>query len=295
MSPQEPGSATETGDTHTPRTATVDGARVAYWQAGPPDAEPVLLLHGYPANHHSWRHQITPLARTHRVIAPDLLGWGASDHPPRLRFDYVTEVARVGRLLDALGIDSVNLFGHDYGGFLALGFAEAHPARVRRLAILNSRAQSSFVTRWYLVFTALTVTGRIPVLRALARSFPFAALHRHFLMPLVRAGHLDAATLATYVDWMDTPEGRRRLLHFFADYRPAPRPEIRRHLGLVECPTAVVWGRRDTYLHPEIATELAARVPHAELTMLDDAGHWLLDERPAESTAALLRLLDRQV
>ncbi|WP_251074885.1 alpha/beta fold hydrolase [Streptomyces sp. ISL-12] len=275
------------------RTAVVDGARVAYWQAGPPDAEPILLLHGYPANHRCWRHQIPPLARTHRVIAPDLLGWGASDHPFHLSFDYVTEVARVGRLLDALGIDSVNLFGHDYGGFLALGFTQAHPSRVRRLALLNSRAHSSFTTPWYTVFTLLTLAGRVPALRSVARHLPFAALHRLALTPLRRAGHLDEATLATYTDWMRTAEGRRRLLHFFADYRTATRPGLRRRLGEITCPTAIVWGREDTYLSPAIATELAARIPRADLTMLHGTGHWLLDERPGETTAALNRLLAR--
>ncbi|MGP2439704.1 alpha/beta fold hydrolase [Streptomyces sp. JW3] len=278
---------------HVPRTALVDGASVAYWEAGPPEGEPILLLHGYPANHRCWRHQIPPLSRTHRVIAPDLLGWGDSDHPLHLPFDYDTEVARVGRFLDALGIDSANLFGHDYGGFLALGFTQAHPTRVRRLAILNSRAQSSFTRPWYTVFTLLTVLGRIPVLRAAARRLPFTALHRRAFTPLLRSGHLDPATLRTYVDWMDTPEGRRGLLHFFSDYRTAPRPELRRRLGEISCPTAVVWGREDPYLGPAIATELAAHVPGADLTMLDDTGHWLMEERPEETTAALTHLLAR--
>ncbi|GAA4821900.1 alpha/beta hydrolase [Streptomyces ziwulingensis] len=277
------------------RTAVVDGARVAYWEAGPPDAEPVLLLHGYPANHHCWRHQIPPLARTHRVIAPDLLGWGESDHPTHLPFDYETEVARVGRLLDALGIDSATLVGHDYGGFLALGFTQAHPDRVRRLALLNSRAQSSFSGQWYAVFTFLTLAGRTPVLRSsAARLLPLSALHRRAFAPLVRAGHLDPRTLAGYVDWMDTPEGGRWLLHFFSHYRTAPRPDLRRGLDRITCPTAVIWGRADSYLSPDIATELATRIPRAELTMPADVGHWVMDERPDTVSDALLRLLARE-
>ncbi|GGS16690.1 alpha/beta hydrolase [Streptomyces griseoviridis] len=276
-----------------PRTAVVDGARVAYWQAGPPDGEPILLLHGYPANHLCWRHQIPALARTHRVIAPDLLGWGASDHPFHLSFDYDTEVARVGRLLDALGIDSVNLFGHDYGGFLALGFTQTHPGRVRRLALLNSRAHASFTTPWYTVFTLLTLTGRAPALRVAARRLPFTALHRSAFKPLLRDGHLDEATLASYTDWMRTTEGSHRLLHFFSHYRTAPRPELRHRAAGITCPTAIVWGRQDTYLSPRIATDLAARIPTAELTMLDDAGHWLLDSHPDTATAALSHLLTR--
>jgi len=55
------------------RDLTVDGARLACWEAGPEDAEPVLLLHGYPSNHRVWRHQIEALSRRRRVIALDLL------------------------------------------------------------------------------------------------------------------------------------------------------------------------------------------------------------------------------
>jgi pimeloyl-ACP methyl ester carboxylesterase len=67
--------------------------------------------------------------------------------PLGLRFDYATEVARLGRLLDALDCPAVNLAGHDYGGFLALGFAQDHPGRVRRLALLNTRAHATFTPR----------------------------------------------------------------------------------------------------------------------------------------------------
>lgn len=288
MSTQSPGT-----DRTRARTVMVDGARVACREYGPPDAEPVLLLHGYPADHQCWRHQVRPLSRTHRVITPDLLGWGGSDRPLHLSFDYDTEVARLGRLVDALELESVNLVGHDYGGFLALGFAETHPGRVRRLAVLNSRAHSTFTPRWYAVFSLLGVAARTPVLRSAALRVPYAALHRRTFAPLVRAGHLDPGVLSGYVDWMDTREGRRWLLHYFADYRTPPRPELRRRLAAVPCPTAVVWGRADPYLSPSIATELAEAVPGAELTMLEEAGHWVMGERPAEVTTALTRLLAR--
>ncbi|MFD4349479.1 alpha/beta fold hydrolase [Streptomyces coelicoflavus] len=282
-----------TYDPPRPRTVTVDGARVACWESGPPGAEPVVLLHGYPADHQCWRHQVPPLSERYRVVTPDLLGWGASDRPLHLSFDYDTEVARLGRLLDALDLDSVNLAGHDYGGFLALGLAQTHPARVRRLAILNSRAHATFTRRWYAVFSLLGLVGRTPALRGPVTRLPYAALHRRAFAPLVRAGHLEPRVLDGYVGWMATAEGRRWLLHYFGDYRTPARPELRRGLGDIACPTAVVWGRADPYLSPAIATGLAASVPGAELTLLDGAGHWVMDERPDAVTAALGRLLER--
>jgi pimeloyl-ACP methyl ester carboxylesterase len=286
------GTSPDTGLGRT-RAVMVDGARLAYLEAGPASGEPVVLLHGYPSNHRIWRHQIPALAAGHRVLAPDWLGWGESDRPLDLSFDYETEVGRLGRLLDALGVERCNLVGHDYGGFLALGFTEQNSDRVQRLAILNSRAQGTFVPRWYAAFGLTSLIGRTPGLRALAARLPLAAVHRRSLEPLVRSGAVDPELVESYVAWMEEPDARRWLLHFFGAYRVAARPELRRRLGEIGCPTAVIWGERDEYLRPEIAQELAREIPKAELTMIGDAGHFVTEERPEAVTAALEALLGR--
>lgn len=275
------------------KSTKVDGARLAYLEAGPTDGEPVILLHGYPANHRSWRHQIPALAESHRVLALDLLGWGDSERPLELDFDYETEVGRLGRALGELGLERVNLFGHDYGGFLSLGFAQRHPGRVRRLAILNSRAQGTFVPRWYATFGLTSLVGRSPGLRGLAARLPLAAVNRRGMSPLVTKGVLDRDLLDGYLGWMTEPQGARWLLHFFAEYSVRRRPELRQGLAQIACPTAVVWGCRDVYLPLAIAEELGTEIPDVEVTMIDDAGHFIMEERPATVTDALLRLLER--
>jgi cis-3-alkyl-4-acyloxetan-2-one decarboxylase len=271
----------------------VDGARLAYREAGSPHGEPVVLVHGYPANHRSWRHQIPVLAQTHRVLALDLVGWGDSERPRSLAFDYDAEVARLGRTLDALGLDQINLFGHDYGGFLSLGFAQRHADRVQRLAILNSRAQGTFVPRWYATFGLVGLMGRTPGVRRLAALMPLATMNRRGMAALVNEGTVDPALLDNYVGWMGDREGARWLLHFFADYSVRRRPELRDGLPRIGCPTAVIWGRRDAYLSTAIAEELARNIPRAELTMIDDAGHFVMEQRPVVVTDALVRLLER--
>lgn len=272
------------------RTLTLDGARLAVTEMGDPEAEPVVLLHGYPANHLSWRHQLAGLAEGHRVIAPDWLGWGESERRTDLRFDYDTEVDRLGRLLDALGVESCTLVGHDYGGFLALGFAQRQPERVRRLAILNSRAHRTFVPRWYATFGLVGVLGRGPFAEVAARVLPVAAMNR---AGLVRSGVVDRATVESYIGWMSTSDGARWLLHFFGEYRVSARPELARRLGEIQCPTAIVWGARDVYLRTAIAEELAARIPAARLTVIPAAGHFVMEEAPDAVLAALLDLLGR--
>lgn len=184
------------------RSVEVDGARLAFAERGDPSAEPIVLLHGYPANHLAWRHQLDGLAERHRVLALDWLGWGESERRLDLRFDYDTEVARLGRLLGALEIDACNLFGHDYGGFLALGLAERHPSRVRRLAILNSRAHRTFVPRWYAIFWLMTLLGRSRLAGALARALPLAALNRFGMRGPMRAGAIEPEVLDSYLNWI---------------------------------------------------------------------------------------------
>jgi len=275
------------------RSLQVDGARLHYVEHGDPAAEPVVLLHGYPANHRSWRHQIPGLASCHRVLALDWFGWGESERRMDLRFDYDTEVSRLDRVLDALGIDSCNLFGHDYGGFLSLGFAQRFPARVRRLAILNSRAHRTFVPAWYAVFGLVGVLGRSPLAGVLARMLPLEQVNRLGMRGPLRSGVVDRETLDSYLDWMSTTDGARWLLHYFGDYRVPARQDLADGLGKISCPTAIVWGARDQYIRTSVAEELAAGIPDAELTLLDNAGHFVMEETPDEVLAVLRKLLSR--
>ncbi|WP_081617548.1 alpha/beta fold hydrolase [Amycolatopsis methanolica] len=193
------------------------------------------------------------LAEHHRVLALDWLGWGASERRTDLRFDYDTEVAHLGRVLDALGIGDVNLFGHDYGGFLALGFAQRHPERVRRLAILNSRAHRTFVPAWYAVFSRAGSLGRSPLAGAFAKVLPLAGIKDAALRKPLRDGVFDRETLDDYLGWMRDPEGARWVLHCFSQYRVPARADLAAGLGDIPCPTAIVWGTGDDYLRTTIA------------------------------------------
>ena len=128
----------------------VDGVRLAYREAGFPDHEPVVLVHGYPANQRSWRHQIPVLGQSHRVKAVDLIGWGNSERPRSLAFDYDTEGDRLGRVLDALGLAQVNLFGHDYGAWRSSTRARREPL---------SRAGTR-LSHWWVFWAARRVCAR---------------------------------------------------------------------------------------------------------------------------------------
>ena len=105
------------------------------------DGPAVFLLHGYPQTHYCWAQVAPALARTHRVIAPDIRGYGASAAPPGgpsgEGFSKREMAADVVALADALGLERFAVVGHDRGGRVAYRAALDHPDRVERLAVLN--------------------------------------------------------------------------------------------------------------------------------------------------------------
>jgi pimeloyl-ACP methyl ester carboxylesterase len=273
------------------RESTVDGFRIRYVDVG--GGEPVVLLHGYPQDHRCWRHQIAALSRRYRVIAPDWLGWGTSERSLQHVPEYSIEVARISMFLGALGLERVNLIAHDYGGFLGLGFVTAHPKRVLRFGILNSRAHRTFSRLTYPLFALQCFMARRRGLRGLLERLPMGPIHRAMLAPYVRKGCFDRALLDAYVGWLDTFEGRRWLAHYFAHYDPRPRAELDRGLGAIRMPTAVIWGDRDPYLPFSIAEDLGARIAGATVVRLRGADHYPMEERPDDVTRALEVLLER--
>ena len=123
------------------RHADVGGLRMAYVEAGPPDGEPVLLLHGEPSWSFLYRTVMPVLAAAGlRAIAPDLVGFGRSDKPADIRdYSYARHVEWVRTLaFDRLDLRGVTLVGQDWGGLIGLRLAAEHPGRFARLVAANT-------------------------------------------------------------------------------------------------------------------------------------------------------------
>ena len=115
--------------------------RVHYVDEGPADAAPVLLLHGEPSWSYLYRHMIPPLvAAGHRVVAPDLVGFGRSDKPTEMGdYTYARHVQWMRNLLfDQLDLRDVTFFGQDWGGLVGLRLLALDPDRYARVAIGNT-------------------------------------------------------------------------------------------------------------------------------------------------------------
>ena len=147
------------------RIALSTGVELDVQLAGSRDAPPVVLLHGFPESHRTWRDIVPDLARDHFVVAPDQRGYARSSKPEGVEA-YAPDriVGDLIALADALGIDRFTLVGHDWGGAVAWMAALRHPDRVARLAIVNAphpfvfqrslfddpaqRAASQYITRF---------------------------------------------------------------------------------------------------------------------------------------------------
>ncbi len=117
------------------KRAEVNGIRIYYRRAG--EGPPVVLLHGFPETSYAWRKVIPALAERYTVIAPDLRGCGASDHPDR-GYDKRTLAADIHALVHQLGLGTINLVAHDVGMMVGYAYACAYPDEVSRLVLMEA-------------------------------------------------------------------------------------------------------------------------------------------------------------
>ena len=120
----------------------VDGLTLGYRESG--TGPPVLLLHGWPTSSFLWRDVMVPIARANRVVAIDLPGFGASDKPLNVRYNFAFFERVLDLFLARLGIDALGLAVHDLGGPIGLHWLLHRPGRVTRLALLNTLVYPEF-------------------------------------------------------------------------------------------------------------------------------------------------------
>lgn len=122
-----------------PNYIDVDGLRMHYVDEGPKDGAIVLLLHGEPSWSYLYRHMIPPLRDAgFRVVAPDLIGFGKSDKPAQKNdYTYASHVAWMKQFIEALELNDITLFCHDWGSLIGLRVAAENEHRFARIALGN--------------------------------------------------------------------------------------------------------------------------------------------------------------
>lgn len=256
-------------------TAELDGQPV-FWHSAPSPGRagsacpaPVLYVHGVPTSSDDW----LPFLQRTGGLAPDLLGFGRSGKGGQN--DYSLEgIARfVERFLDeVVEVERVRLVVHDWGS-AALAFAQRHPERIERLVVMDAVPLLPGY-RWHRVARlwrtpfvgemTIGLTVRPTLERALRAAF---------------VGPVPEGFTAAAMRYMD--QGTQRAI--LRLYRSAPEESLAasgRGLSSLDMPALVVWGARDPYISSRFGEQYAAKLPNAQVDVVEDAGHWPWLDRP---------------
>jgi len=279
-------------------TIQTNGISLHVVMSGPKDGQPVFLLHGFPEFWYAWRHQIKPLANAgYRVIVPDQRGYNLSDKPKGVKaYRMQALVADVLGLMDALGYDSVNLVGHDWGAAVAWTLAIWQPERVRKLGILNvphPAVMTNFLRRgdpeqlrrsWYIFAFQipwlpeylLRKNDWCNTVRALRGSGKIHTFKKEEIADYKKAWSQPGA-MTTMLNWY-----RAMLL-----YRPRMPKDAR-----VNIPALILWGMRDAALSHRMARLSLDYCVDGKLILFEDATHWVQHDEAEEVTKYILRFLE---
>lgn len=263
----------------------VGGRTLGYRELGSESSSgpAVLLVHGWPTSSLLWQGVMPAIARTNRVVAVDLPGFGASDKPADGRYDFPDFAAAIDGLLDHLGIERVALAGHDLGGPIVVHWALARPGRVTALALLNTLLYPEFAPEILEFVTTLSTPGPR---EAATSPEGLAALLR---LGLADPAHLPDDVLAELLAPFAGADDRLALARAGIGLAPRGFREIAAGLSTLDMPVRVVYGEQDRVL-PDVADtfdRLAKDVPAATVTALPDCGHFLTLDDP-EQVAGLL-------
>ena len=251
----------------------------------------VLLLHGNPTWCFFYRQLIESLRDRFRVIAPDFIGCGFSDHPKDVHFRAGHRIQHLEEFVDKLALENFSLVMHDWGGSIGTGVAVRRIEAVEKLVYLN---------------TTLTETEALPAIIKLA-SKPFIGRYltqgsTRFLKLATKVGvsrKLSKDVQKAYLLPYKTKARRTAIWDFVADIPFDSRhPSYADMLFLADripqlanVPVQIVWGLKDPCFHREMLNRVAEHFPQARILEIPDASHLVLEDAPELANATIRSFL----
>jgi pimeloyl-ACP methyl ester carboxylesterase len=272
------------------RTAEVDALKIFYREAGRPDAQTLLLLHGFPSAGHMFRDLIPLLADRFYLVAPDLPGFGQSDMPFRENFKYTFDnlANAIDRFTEVIGLGRFAVYIFDYGAPVGLRIAAKHPERITAIISQNGNAYEEGLSAGW---NPIQAYWRDPTEanRDALRSFLtpettlFQYTHGVADPSLVSP---DGRSLDDY--YLARPGAHEAQLDLFLDYASnvALYPQFQAYFRKNKPPLLAVWGKNDPFFLPAGAEAFKRDIPGAEVRFLD-TGHFALETHAAEIAAAI--------
>jgi pimeloyl-ACP methyl ester carboxylesterase len=263
--------------------STSDAGRfkVHWYELG--SGPPVVMLHGWPEHAWCWRHVAPLVAERHRVICPDLRGFGWTDAPGR-GYDPETFAADTIALMDELGLDRVDLVGHDWGGFAGWMLALRWPERFGHYLVLNTaspwaRPSPSLALEtwrlWYVLVNAMPVVS--PFIHDRTGWVPYILSRDSVNRGITRA---DAEV---YAERLRGPERTRATMLLYRSYlRAFVDVAGRDRFGdaRLTVPTRFLFGGRDAFISLELASGWEPHADDMTFELVHDSGHFIQEEKP---------------
>lgn len=277
------------------RELKTDNGVLRYHEAGDPDAPPLVMLHGSGPGVSAWRNYRgnLPLFSQHfRCLALEFPGFGVSDdtdlHPMAAAFP------AVGTFLDELGLDRVNMIGNSMGGIVATRFAIAQPERIDKLVTIGGMGRNIFSPAPGEGLNLLTDFVEDPTrerLVAWLKSMVYdESLVTEELIEERLAVAKDPATLAA----AKRMYGRGVLQHMAKLAEKSPEPPYWAMLHKITAKTLITWGRDDRVSPVDMMLLPMRTIPHVEVHVLPNCGHWTMIEQKAAWESTVLAFLTRE-
>ena len=256
--------------------------RVHLAEAGPEDGEPVLLLHGWPQHWYEWRDVIPLMQHRYRLLMPDLRGLGWTDvtehgyEKDNLARDQIA-------LLDALGIESVYLVGHDWGGYAGFLMCLLNPERVRRYIPTNivhpwpSRNPKTFLSSW-------RASYQLPLVAPLLG--PRITRTRAYLPTMLGAagnGAFSPEEIEAFAAPLRQPARAKATAKYYRSFQLRDFPKLAGGHWTkyrLTTPTRMLYGSGDFVVRPAMLSGYERYADDMEIEFVDGVSHFIVDERP---------------
>lgn len=273
------------------RHVLIDGVRIAYGVHGSAEDRhpvPVALIHGTPSSSYIWRKIVPFLVDAgHVVHVYDLLGYGLSERPWSIEVDtsVTGQVPIFEGLMAHWGLERAHIVAHDIGGAIAQRFGVLAPERISSLTLIDVCSFDSWPSRR----TRRQMEEGLDRLVKKSDADHRAHFGEWLLSTVADRQGLAAGALDTYLDFISGPVGQGSLFqHQVAHYDPRHTLEISDRLHeLGDLGVQVIWGRDDAWQSLDWAHRLHAAIPGSTLHILEDCGHFAMEDRPQ----AIARLL----
>ena len=277
------------------RKIALFGHEVFVVRAGDEHAEPLLILHGYPSSSFDFVDVLPGLCERFQVIVHDHVGFGLSDKPADYSYSLIEQADMALGLWRALGVESGHLLAHDYGTSVA---TELLARRERDMLDFQFDSVTLCNGSMHVEMADMSMLQRLlpvakvgPVLAKLASRRMFHAQIRRILG---EGGSVTGRDIDLMWEAIEYRDGRKRIPQI-ARYQYEREKFWHRWIGALkrlDLPCHVLWGRQDAVAVAKIAETLADEVPDAQLTWLDDLGHYPMIEDPDRWARAVVSYFD---